>query len=503
MIDYVIKFFKIDFSENHIFFPENVTQLNNYLNAHLVQSMQKQINFFENQTQIIVQSSLNLSGVNYMTICPVGGATNDTLYYYVMGTSSPNTQTLTTSNNYTLEIKKDLWFCDFFKFSTNGELNTANYSIKNATVAQTTYKPFLDTVKKRAVNIAYNSPHITETYPFMTRGYNIVFSLVFEDASIEFYSYKTWNETGLTAGLNGDLVDAMQKVQRIAKIVTNPSNQWQVGNVSLLNAYIVPFDFFEKTTTNIVAGLTGHGGSDTINIHNLNLSRPSFGTTALIVDDYEDSARRAFFKTATDKIEIEDFKGYVNIFWQAQRGQPDIFIGLEANGEMYDITNAFKMPITQNANAVYATQHAQSLAIQSVAGVVGAVGGVVGGLASGNYFGAVQSAFGGISSVLDKIDATSTPASVRTSGNGIFNCERWRCGTLLYYGTNTDSEKQNYINYFNYYGYLTFYHLNEMQIYENNFYMCQNLQISGNFPRSNAEYFERKFKEGVRFFNGS
>ena len=68
----------------------------------------------------------------------------------------------------------------------------------------------------------------------------------------------------------------------------------------------------------------------------------------------------------------------------------------EIQDEIVDITEDFAIPIVRNEEVIRQAQFPVQYSINAIANVLGSVGGAIGGFQSGNYFGAVQSIFGGV-----------------------------------------------------------------------------------------------------------
>lgn len=87
------------------------------------------------------------------------------------------------------------------------------------------------------------------------------------------------------------------------------------------------------------------------------------------------------------------------------------------NGEFVDISDDFTADFAVNQQALQQAQQKELVALRTLSSVVGGIGGVVGGVRSGNYFGAVQSAFGAVGSIADLAAARKTPAQLHTGGS--------------------------------------------------------------------------------------
>lgn len=100
----------------------------------------------------------------------------------------------------------------------------------------------------------------------------------------------------------------------------------------------------------------------------------------------------------------------------ARVGDDGIKIYLRVDDEFIDVSDDFIVDFAVNDEAVKNAQHKQLVALQTVAGVIGAIGGAVGGFSSGNYFGGVQSIVGGVEGIADLASVKHKVAQMR--GNG-------------------------------------------------------------------------------------
>ena len=100
----------------------------------------------------------------------------------------------------------------------------------------------------------------------------------------------------------------------------------------------------------------------------------------------------------------------------ARVGDDGVKIYLQVDDEFIDVSDDFIVDFAVNDEAVKNAQHKQLVALQTVAGVIGAIGGAVGGFSSGNYFGGVQSIVGGVENVANLASVKHKVAQMR--GNG-------------------------------------------------------------------------------------
>lgn len=87
-----------------------------------------------------------------------------------------------------------------------------------------------------------------------------------------------------------------------------------------------------------------------------------------------------------------------------------------------DISPDYEVSVAVNEGAARMAQQKTATALQLVTNVIGAAGGIAGGVASGNWFGAVQSAAGGVEAVIQPAVEKSTPARVAYQGGAMSAC---------------------------------------------------------------------------------
>ena len=97
-------------------------------------------------------------------------------------------------------------------------------------------------------------------------------------------------------------------------------------------------------------------------------------------------------------------------------GDDGIKIYLQVGEEFIDVSDDFVADIAPNETAVQQAQQKQLIALQAITGVIGAAGGFAGGVASGNYYGAVQAAAGGIETIAGISAERRRPPQMKSNG---------------------------------------------------------------------------------------
>lgn len=169
------------------------------------------------------------------------------------------------------------------------------------------------------------------------------------------------------------------------------------------------------------------------------------------------------------------------------------------NGSIFDITEDFSASFATNEEAINRNQFSSLHALQQISTAIGSIGGIVGGVASGNYFGAVQSLAGGVSAIAGNEAAIKKPASVKSSDNA-YNIIQEIEGFGYYVRYADDTTKAN-ANYFGYYIETAPYIEISANNIEEGFYRfseCDAVNLSGGGQDAQATI-EALFTRGVRF----
>lgn len=180
-----------------------------------------------------------------------------------------------------------------------------------------------------------------------------------------------------------------------------------------------------------------------------------------------------------------------------------------ASEEPINITEDFKISFAINEAAQNRAQFGTLYALKQVSAVVGGLGGAIGGAVSGNYFGAVQSIFGGVEAIADSAAAVGGPAQIKSSENAInriFSLYDIRspatqnCVSILFLEPNYGAQKATR----DYYGYIydgdpqIEFTTSELQEAFYRFKACSAVNLDGGGQGAQATV-EALFTRGVRF----
>lgn len=216
-------------------------------------------------------------------------------------------------------------------------------------------------------------------------------------------------------------------IQTMSNIYAYGGDQGTAYNVSITNITIVPSSWipdsaFTNGTVKVAYTLPG-GGSGTLNVYTF-----SYYETHVYEKKYyleyntTNKSNLCYIKTPCGfyKVGIPAYTMSFGIgvyISPGGIGTDNITILLILNNELTDITQDYSAAFAVNDKAVKKAQFKQVNAISQISNIIGAVGGVVGGVASGNYFGAVQSLAGGASGIAENAALGKAPAQTKSSGD--------------------------------------------------------------------------------------
>lgn len=242
----------------------------------------------------------------------------------------------------------------------------------------------------------------------------------------------------------------VQAIGGAAKItITVPSAPAQDIEISCIKVYIIPEDFATTTDGDSIVNTSTATKYLITSANDVKIDVYPFATlggvglkrvhdvTLPVAGNFRNINSKTWICTPARFVDLSEMRGIAwdsatplaaSFFISASSGGDDgIKIYMQVGTEFIDVSDDFVADFATNTQAVQQAQQKQLIALQAITGVIGAAGGAVGGLASGNYFGAVQSIAGGVETVAGLGQAKRAPAQMR--GNG---------GVAAFYGfTNT------------------------------------------------------------------
>ena len=107
----------------------------------------------------------------------------------------------------------------------------------------------------------------------------------------------------------------------------------------------------------------------------------------------------------------------------------ELTILLRVGDSFYDVSRDYETTVAVNDTAVKMSQQRLATVVGVASDVIGAAGGAVGGFASGNYFGGIQSLVGGVDALVNVATERKNPAQLKTAG-GVMNAYYAGAGAL-------------------------------------------------------------------------
>lgn len=512
---YRFTFYKIPFSETGVEYPlptvGNPTEsLARYKTAEKLTTKA----FRENQNQISVAMGGSMfSDSNYLRVGTIKNnlATIDedlnVSYYWIRDVEFLGAESVT-GRAVLITIAPDDIMTEFF---TN-----QNSTIKGR-IAQTTKRIEINGnyVPRRPVSdIIYErgSQATAETAPFFTQSflrpcqntsdeYLVVLAITTQKSDMYLLAINITNQQGHT------LEFGMQVASTAYAIVYNVSDRL---NINVTKCYILPKSIIRFTSVNskIIYFTNFKGEEDTVKGYALSAISPLSIFYPFKNENLPQSLGpedKLYFLTPNSVYEYEGDPtqnppfGVLAFVPQDSEGADSPTILGILNGSIFDITEDFSASFATNEEAIKRNQFSSLHALQQISTAIGSIGGIVGGVASGNYFGAVQSLAGGISTIAGNEAAIKKPARVKSSDNA-YNIIQKIEGFGYYVRFADDTTKAN-ANYFGYYIETAPYIEISANNIEEGFYRfseCDAVNLSGGGQNAQATI-EAMFLRGVRF----
>lgn len=441
---YRIVFFKIPFMRGGYRVPaappliKPITIMHKFIVAEVVTDLA----FAETQREIIVDGATAVAAddgmANYVYIAQttnsaVGVYTDDVrgAYYWMddlqfVGVSDgPDTPAAVVT------ISPDVWLTDF---SQNNASVRGRLAQSTLLIADEPRTPLVAPVFDQRFN--YQANALTGS------GFWVIG--VFTDARGGIQSYAIDANSMALANQWAQTMGGAAKIT-----ITIPSAPSQDIEISCIRVYIIPDDFAETTDGESIINTSTATGYEITSANDVKIDVHPFaslGGVGLkrvydaplpVAGAFRELNSKSWICTPARFVELSEMRGIAwdnstplaaSFFVSASSGGDDgIKIYMQVGTEMIDVSDDFLADFATNTQAVEQAQQKQLIALQAITGVIGAAGGAVGGAASGNYFGAVQSIAGGVEAIAGLGQARRSPAQMR--GNG---------GVSAFYGlTNT------------------------------------------------------------------
>lgn len=407
--------------------------------------------FSETQREIIlnnlIATACDNGKANYMYIAwttsqTIGDYTTDTrpAYYWIDDLQFLGVPDDTESPAAVITISPDVWLTDFFSNTptVRGRLAQSTINMR-ATPKSPIISPVWRTGSLTMSN-ADTSPDAGNVYVIATYSSN-------EGDILAFISAKA---TLSVAELFTQIMGGAVRVHQV--ITIEESTQEKDFNVSCVRMYIVPATFLstvdghslttEGNESEFSYSVVDENGA-TISVYQFNFMGltgsklrhvydvPGTSTTFVGVNAKSWIATPArFIEVPQGLMGMEypvpgepsqyEYPYLASVYVSgANVGEDGFKIIFMVGSELIDVSDDFQVDFAVNDAAVQQAQRKNLVALQGISSVIGAAGGAIGGLASGNYFGAVQAIAGGVSQFAQLSAARGTPAQIKGSGGAL------------------------------------------------------------------------------------
>lgn len=253
-------------------------------------------------------------------------------------------------------------------------------------------------------------------------GFYFVVAFTTEDGAVQ---------TAWVKAKSSNIEDFVVECFGISNLATlKPRNSDASHNIKISRIYAIPVAWTKTSFPNfkpVSYDLVSQDGKNTWPANFVAVSGGDFGANAeiqIFQDNLEylfDPYSSVYLFTPSRVIEIQDptCQRRIDIFLGvgAEYGSDQISVTMLLDGKTYDITDDFLIDFAINEQSLWQEQHGQEVVLNKVAAAIGGIGGVVGGVVSGNYFGAVQSLVGGVSSFVGMDSGLKDPAVQKGQGS--------------------------------------------------------------------------------------
>lgn len=458
-----------------------VSALEKYKKTEIVTRLQ----FSETQAQAVINNgdAIADSGANYMRVArttseTVGDYSTDTAaaFYWV-----DDIQLLAAAEGRTpaalVSFTPDPWLTDFFapEASPTVRGRLAQTTKKDGTTNNEPKESAIDPVT------SYTDNPFAEIRPFLDLegqsdppqgvGYRICGIFSAENSQIvTFFTSDVFDRAGVSRA-----VWEMGCVNRVSMDFGAGVVQQDV-NLSVSRLYVIPAvwvdsppsaeEYIDLQTgwSTVSAYKAKNGAIGSIYGYNAEIFTVDETTTFGGGKEWLKPSTRAYVCTPKRQIELREPLGVTRtdglgaLFWircecaANFHGAASLSILMFINGEWIDVSSDFEADFAVNEEAVKQSQNKSLYALQSITNVIGAVGGAIGGVKSGNYFGAVQAVAGGINGLAEQRAARRQPAAITNAGGTV--CDFIERVGLLYIAIIRAQNETQLAEYAEEYGYI-------------------------------------------------
>lgn len=475
------------------------------------------------QDYINVQSFAEVDGCNYVRVEVVGEYTE---YYYIKDIIALSE--IQREGRYyrpaQVFLYEDVFLSDYYQVTPTGALNKP--LVSGNVVQCNQYDQLTANIQTAPISGVFNKMDIAPARQTYYNKFVLLATYADSENRIAHIVCRGTGDNGLTLADLSTYANIFSGLSSIrTTIELGGTQKTTTENVSLLNLYILPYDWvstwfydFTKIIKSIIAIGIHDTEVDVTYLTGMDFETFGEGAPRLVATLTPEIYRRAGFKDL-DKFYLKTANNFINIPWKggtpSETNAPTVKIFIEIpdvgtdsdtititagiGGNIYDISNDFKLDVAVNQIALNMSQHKVSTALNTLTGVVGAASGVAGGIASGNYFGAVSAAVGGVKSITGLIEGVETPAKMTIQGNASAALDLYGLITILkvspdnYDVISAEIYRHGYI--YPERPFLSVSHL----INNDTFIKLENAVINGSFGVDISRELKERFERGIKF----
>lgn len=249
------------------------------------------------------------------------------------------------------------------------------------------------------------------------------------------------DEQGAIYGLISDTseppndVSVSAALQAFTTAVTIRHSSATAKNVNVLKCYVLPSSWIDSAWISNIAYQVDAASGLQVGAHLLSVNSTSVARHYSMTSRTVPPGGKVFVGTPGRVVELD------TLTWRESSGacvpaDIDIYVRFSGGNSGFgasdsltiimfdgasftDISPDYEVSVAVNEGAARMAQQKTATALQLVTNVIGAAGGIAGGVASGNWFGAVQAAAGGVEAVIQPSVEKSTPARVAYQGGAM------------------------------------------------------------------------------------
>lgn len=378
----------------------------------------------------IAGSTEPIDAANYMRVAFTPSseqpAANDSspAWYWITSIDMIGTRTVAAEKPARIRIAGDPWGDFFSTFGGDGH-------------------PFIDGLLRQSTKTSlFNGLKVAPPIPPMG-GYETVLIQSLESASLfRVRVFATMIDEsgaiyGLIADANGLPNDAniSAALQAFTTAVKMRDSSEAEKNVSVLKCYVLPSSWIASAWISNIAYQVETASGIKVGAHLLSVNSSGVARRYSMSSWPVPPGGKVFVGTPCRVVELNtltwrersaacvpaDIEIYIRFSGgKTGFGASDSITIIMFDGENFaDISPDYEITVAVNEGAARMAQQKTATALQLVTNVIGAAGGIAGGVASGNWFGAVQSAAGGVEALIQPSVEKSTPARVTHQGDAM------------------------------------------------------------------------------------